>query len=107
MGQAYYEPERESDPHALPDIETFEVERPDPSGQTDFDFTAECGFLVCQDCGQALYPMEAEDSASACCGALALTPGWYWWPCFPGCLPDGEPVGPFESEGEALEDARD
>ena len=31
--------------------------------------------------------------------------GWYWHPCFPGCLPDGEPVGPFASSRQALEDA--
>lgn len=34
-------------------------------------------------------------------------PGWYWWPCFPGCLPDGDPIGPFETEEEAIEDARE
>jgi hypothetical protein len=32
--------------------------------------------------------------------------GWYWWACFPGCLPDGEPMGPFKTEAEALEDAQ-
>jgi len=31
--------------------------------------------------------------------------GWYWWACFPGCLPDGEPSGPFDSSREALKDA--
>lgn len=34
-----------------------------------------------------------------------LEPGWYWWACFPGCLPDGDPVGPFETEEDACEDA--
>lgn len=33
-------------------------------------------------------------------------PGWYWWACFPGCLPDGEPNGPFGSAEEAMKDAR-
>jgi hypothetical protein len=33
--------------------------------------------------------------------------GWYWWSCFPGCLPDGDPIGPFDSEREALADAQD
>ena len=33
-------------------------------------------------------------------------PGWYWWPCFPGCLPDGDPMGPFETENEAITDAQ-
>ena len=32
--------------------------------------------------------------------------GWYWWACFPGCLPDGEPTGPFVTEAEAILDAR-
>lgn len=32
--------------------------------------------------------------------------GWYWWACFPGCLPDGEPTGPFKSEDEAIRDAQ-
>ena len=31
--------------------------------------------------------------------------GWYWWSCFPGCLPDGEPNGPFDTEEEAAKDA--
>ena len=63
-----------------------------------------------------------------------LEAGWYWWTCFPGCLPDSEPpvhfipavgchnptvyhflngagiypaaFGPFDTEAEALEDAR-
>lgn len=34
-------------------------------------------------------------------------PGWYWWPCFPGCLPDGDPTGPFKTEAEAIADARE
>lgn len=35
-----------------------------------------------------------------------LEPGWYWWACFPGCLPDGSPMGPFKTEAEARADAR-
>ena len=31
--------------------------------------------------------------------------GWYWWACFPGCLPDSDPSGPFETELEAMMDA--
>ncbi len=34
-------------------------------------------------------------------------PGFYWWPCFPGCLPDSDAVGPFETEAEALADAKE
>lgn len=31
--------------------------------------------------------------------------GWYWRACFPGCLPDGEPFGPFANSRDAMYDA--
>ena len=31
--------------------------------------------------------------------------GWYWAAGFPGCLPDGEPTGPFAYSQQAHEDA--
>ena len=39
-------------------------------------------------------------------GFERLAIGWYWWACYPGCLPDGEPSGPFRTSAEALESAR-
>ena len=39
-------------------------------------------------------------------GAL-YGPGWYWHACMPGCLPDSDPIGPFPSEQDALDDARE
>jgi hypothetical protein len=43
-------------------------------------------------------------------GFLTLTgkpvnEGYYWWACWPGCMPDGEPSGPFKSEELAIADA--
>lgn len=32
-------------------------------------------------------------------------PGWYWAAGFPGCMWDGEPVGPFATSRQALESA--
>lgn len=34
-------------------------------------------------------------------------PGWYWWACFPGCMPDGDAVGPFNTSQEAYDDAQE
>jgi hypothetical protein len=70
--QVYSDPSRESEPHALPNVEVFHTDN---------------------------YP--AEDCEEP------LADGWYWWPCFPGCLPDGEPMGPFKSAADALADAQD
>ena len=38
-------------------------------------------------------------------GTVHSEPGFYWWPCFPGCLPDGEPNGPFATAEGAYLDA--
>lgn len=34
-------------------------------------------------------------------------PGWYWWYCHPGCLPDSEPYGPYISAQAAQEAANE
>lgn len=36
----------------------------------------------------------------------AVTPGWYWRICFPGCLPNSNSHGPFETEKLAITDAQ-
>jgi len=33
--------------------------------------------------------------------------GWYWQACFPGCLPDGDAFGAYETEAEAIAAAND
>lgn len=78
MGQHYSDPKRETSPTALPDIEI---------GLHDARECPDC----CCPCGG--------DCTHECAG-------WYWWSCLPGCLPDSDAQGPFESEEEALEDAR-
>jgi hypothetical protein len=72
MAQAYSDPERENDPHALPDLEIFRVTQKEIA-------TGEWG-----------------DTA----------PGWYYWFCFPGCMPDSDASGPYATEEEALAAAR-
>ena len=41
----------------------------------------------------------------------AVEGGWFYWYRFPGCLPEGDPVGPFDTCEEAVtacrEDAAD
>jgi hypothetical protein len=102
MPQHYSDPAREQDPHALPDVETWQSRV----------WRIEC------ECGDYEVP-ETDDTDPSCpsCGrtsepgrpvTLERTPrmGWFYWFCFPGCLPDDEPVGPFETEEDALADAR-
>jgi hypothetical protein len=79
--QAYSDTTRESDPHALPDVEVFALSQL-----------------------EANYNLENLDHADE---NTLTEAGWYWWTCLPGCLPDSEPLGPFNTETEALADAQD
>lgn len=88
MPYIYSDPKRADDPHAMPDIEVWEV-TPD---------------------SHLTRPVILETSAmrEAFGDSLrAVAPGWYWWSCFPGCLPDSDPIGPFDSEEDAIADAQD
>ena len=79
MPQFYSDPERETDPYALPDCEVF-------------------------------YRTAAENAADRWLDddGEPYGEGWYWWACFPGCLPDSDdPSGPFATKQEAIDDARD
>jgi len=85
MAQVYSNPAGESDPYALPDCETFYL------SQLEINYNWNW------------WALENQDHADE----YTLTePGWYWWSCFPGCLPDGEPFGPFVTEQEAISDAQ-
>lgn len=80
MTQIYSDPERENDPHALPNIEVFEV---------DYGLNVE-------NLSEDLHKRPGSEVI-----------GWYWWSCFPGCLPDDEATGPFATKEEAIADAQE
>ena len=47
----------------------------DLTARPDFDYTCECGYYVCEECGAPSYPMEVEDGeCPACMGALVFHP---------------------------------
>jgi hypothetical protein len=78
MGYHYINPARAADPHALPNVEVwYAYENELP----DFEGDPDVGEY--------------------------LPAGWYYAYGFPGCLRDSDPCGPFETEEQALEDARD
>ena len=73
--QAYSDPKRASEPHALPDVEVFYISHTEAAEKT----------------------RETHETWDR---------GWYWWSCFPGCMPESDPMGPFATEAEALADAQ-
>ena len=101
--QAYSNPKRESDPHSLPDIEVFELTA-EEAVQQDEDLMWEASKKF------PFMHMNSRDQQKAIDWAIeenGTTGGWFWWSCFPGCLPDGCANGPFKTRAEALADAQD
>lgn len=78
MTQFYSDESRESDAYTLPDCEVFYRTRAE---------NKEYGVLDGDD-----KPMPS---------------GWYYWYCFPGCMPESGPMGPYRTEQEALDSARE
>ena len=37
--------------------------------------------------------------------ALGGSPGWFWWACYPGCLPNSDAFGPFPTGCRAFRNA--
>lgn len=50
---------------------------------------------------------EAADIVVTNAEGEVVKPGWYWWACFPGCMPDGEAIGPFATSQEAYNNAQE
>lgn len=78
--QAYSDPSRENDPHALPDLDVF--------------------FMSARNIAAVFEDNGGHETEYT-------EPGWYYCYALPGCLPDSEAFGPFATEAEALADARD
>ena len=75
----YRDPARRNDPHALPDVEIIYMTK---------------NKLVQMGMEHGLYLGSSDE-------------GWYWASGFPGCLWDSDPVGPFPTEQEAIDDVRE
>ena len=80
--QAYSNPARATDPHALPDVEIFHVD-----------------IITLLDKKSGFFEMSKNWPANK----VNELVGYYYWYCLPGCLPDSEPEGPFETVERALE----
>ena len=89
MSQFYSDPQRADEPHALPDCEVFYMHA-GPRKAYDQAYVMDrcncCDGHGCDECP---------------------SPGWFYQYCFPGCLPDSDPEGPFDTEEEAIKAAQE
>jgi hypothetical protein len=106
MTQHYSNPEREDEETALPDIEVFELTAREVA---EMDDEAVNEFIKANRPKYDLAGMNSRDTErmyDAMIEEEGIQGGWFWWSCFPGCLPDSSPMGPFASHAEALKDAQ-
>lgn len=96
------DPARETDPHALPNVETWKA----------IYGHCRCGAMMSTIALGENSPITVPcqrmfDNIHACNEPVRLTKkGWLYWFRVPGCLPESDPIGPFDTEAEALEAAR-
>jgi hypothetical protein len=107
MGQFYSNAARESDPHALPDCEAFELTAEEIAASSayedeQYEFMRRHEFRLA-----TMNTRVREEMIAAMISELGITGGWYYHYCRPGCLPDSDPFGPFESRDAAIADARE
>lgn len=99
--RAYSDPIREDDAYALPDIEVWSdrvsiVHCRCGDYETAYDHAHVEDAVYCPSCEREAESVEDTNREA-----------WFYWFCFPGCMPDGDLMGPFETEEDALADARE
>ena len=100
--QAYSDPTRETDPHALPDLEIFQLTADEvaASGMYEdeqYEYMKRHEFRLA-----SMNSRDRQAMLDAMVDELGIEGGWFYWYCFPGCLPDSPPFGPFDSPETAI-----
>ena len=105
MAQHYSDPTRENDKWALPDVETFELTARE-CAERDEDMVREYmkdhRFRLASmnsRVREAMFDEMIEDNS--------ITGGWFFWFCFPGCMPDSDAMGPYATQAEAIKAAQE
>ena len=105
MAQLYSDPKRASDPYSLPDIEVFQL--------TAYEVAESSAYEDEQHDFLKRFPLATFNSRDrdamieAMVEELGITGGWFYWYCLPGCMPDSDPYGPFETRTSAEQAAID
>ena len=88
--QAYSQPDREDEPTALPDLEIFQLTAAEVAEMDEdliHEYLKRHEFRLASMNGrtrEAMFDAMIEEEG--------ITGGWFYWYCFPGCLPDSEPM---------------
>ena len=103
--QAYSNPKRADDPHSLPDVEIFQLTARE-AAELDDDMVME--YMRRHEYRLASMNSRTREAMfDAMIEEEGIEGGWFYWYCLPGCMPDSEPIGPYDSAKLALAAMRD
>jgi hypothetical protein len=105
MSQHYSDPSRADDAHALPDVEVFQLTAEEVAGMDDeliHEYLRKHEFRL-----GAMNSRTRDAMLAAMIEDNGIKGGWFYWFCFPGCMPEGSAMGPYKTHGEALAAARE
>jgi hypothetical protein len=104
MTYEYSDTEREDDEYALPDIEVFQLTASEVA-EIDEDLVNE--YRKRHEFRLATMNSKVREKMfDTMIAEETIQGGWFWQSRFPGCMPDSDPFGPFQTRDEALADAR-
>ena len=105
MSQFYTREREASDPWKLPNAEVFELtsrEVAEMDGELIREYMRKPEFRLA-----AMNNRVQEAMFQAMIDDEAISGGWFYRYCYPGCMPESEPFGPYASRQEAIDAARD
>jgi len=105
MSQFYSDSSRAPDPFAIPDCEAFQLTAVEVAATMEdeiYEFSKRREFRL-----YAMNRRVQETMLDAMVEELGITGGWFYQYCFPGCLPDSEPIGPYATRQEAIAAAQE
>jgi hypothetical protein len=103
--QVYSNPDRERDPTALPDVEVFQLTAAEVAELDDdmlYEYAQKHRFRAA-----SISPRVREQMIDAMIADNGIEGGWFYHACFPGCLPDGPPIGPYPTANDAKKAAQE
>lgn len=103
--QFYTDPSRQSDTYAMPDARVYQLTAREVA-ELDDDLIRQYSRMpqyrtaaMSSRTRDAMFDAMVEDEG--------ITGGWFFDYCLPGCLPDSQPFGPYDSRDAAIAAARD
>lgn len=103
--RVYSDPANEQDKWSLPDVEVFELTAREVA-ERDEDLVYE--YMKRHEFRLAGMNSRTRDAMfDAMIEENGITGGWFYWYCLPGCLPDSEPFGPYNTWQEAKQAAQE